>query len=136
MLSLWDFYFFLRWLSRGKYDCKWIILSRCIDCSDINLCPFSLKGVNMSVCYRCGKEKDDIESLNFDNCTYRLCQRCIETLHRRFDLFMAGGWKTFTSWLFREKWVYLVKSSYILRKNRYFTEWWKEKKWLKKNSKI
>lgn len=45
----------------------------------------------MNVCYRCGKEKDDIETLEFDRCSYSLCQRCIEVIHRRFDLFMAGG---------------------------------------------
>lgn len=44
----------------------------------------------MGVCHRCGKERE-LESLEVDKCVYRLCPRCTEVFHRRFDLFMAGG---------------------------------------------
>jgi len=45
----------------------------------------------MNRCYRCGKEKDDMDILEVEKSVYRLCQRCIDVFYRRFTLFMAGG---------------------------------------------
>ncbi len=45
----------------------------------------------MNICYRCGKEKDDIDMLEVEKSAYQLCQKCIDVFYRRFALFMARG---------------------------------------------